>query len=327
MKDIFNILLLTALPASGKSEVRRFLKSLNKEELEKDFHIGKNIQIDDFPYVHMMRRIDEELSKLGKDRIFFHSPEKPFKNPYDWGTLIELINMDWRDLRNSKKYNNTTPGLWLIERIDEAALKAKIEPRLKKLDEDTKRTIANAIDKEAQEILEEKYSYYSDDLSDKTIVIEFARGGAEGSTMPLKEPFGYSYSFSMLDEEILKDAVILYIWVTPEESRRKNQERANPNDPGSILHHGVPIEVMLNDYGCDDMFWLKENSELDNTITVLKNDKKFYVPFAYFDNRVDKTSFLREDFSKWDKNKVEEIRKSIKQATDILYNQKIKIKN
>lgn len=327
MKDIFNIILLTALPASGKSEVRRLLKSLPEDELEKDFHIGKNIQIDDFPYVHMMRRIDEELSKLGKERIFFHSSEKPFKNPYDWGTLIELINMDWRDLKASRRYDDKEPGMWLMERIDEASIKANISPRLDKLDDDTKKTVARAIEKEAREILNEKYSYYTNDFSDKTIVIEFARGGSQGSLMPLKEPFGYAYSFSMLDEEILKDAVILYIWVTPEESRRKNQERANPNDPGSILHHGVPIEVMINDYGCDDMFWLKENSEIEDTITVFKNNKKFHLPFAYFDNRIDKTSFLRDDFSKWDKTKVDEIKKLIKQATDRLYKQKMTLKN
>lgn len=324
MKDTFDIILLTALPASGKSEVRRFLKNIKQDELKRDFHIGKNIQIDDFPYVHMMRRIDDELVKNNKERVFFQSPEKPFKNPYDWGTLIELINMDWRDLITQKRYNDKHPGLWLLERIDNAAKKAGIKPRLLSLDKGVINLISNSIEKESREILEEKYSYYTDDFSDKTIVIEFARGGPQGSNMPLPKPFGYNYSFSMLDDDILKRAVILYIWVTPEESRRKNQERANPNDPGSILHHGVPLEVMLNDYGCDDMFWLVENSEIKNTVTIKKEGKKYHIPFAYFDNRVDKTSFLRSEPQLWDKLKVEEVRTAIKNATDSLYSMFIK---
>lgn len=319
MREIFDVILLIALPASGKSEVRRFLKNLSEDELKRDFHIGKNIQIDDFPYVHMMRRIDDKLAKIGKERVFFHTPEKPFKNPYDWGTLIELINMDWRDLISQKRYTNKHPGLWLLERIDEAGKRVGIEPRLSGLGSDVVDLVSKAIEKEAEDILQEKYSYYTDDFSDKTIIIEFARGGAQGATMPLPEPFGYNYSLAVLDEEILKKAVILYIWVTPEESRRKNQERANPNDPGSILHHGVPLEVMLNDYGCDDIFWLLEKSEIKNTITVKKNDKKYHLPFVYFDNRVDKTSFLRDDPKRWDSSKVAEISALLKESLDKLY--------
>lgn len=326
MKNVFDIILLTALPASGKSEVRRLLKNIDEEELKNEFYIGKNLQLDDFPYVHMMRRIDDELEKLGVERIFFKSSVKPFKNPYDWGTLIELINMDYRDMCQSKKYDDIHPGKWLIDRIETASKKVGIEERLYKLDGKIIDELSQKISNEAKDILDDKYSNYTDDFSNKTIIIEFARGGAQGSSMPLKEPFGYEYSLKMLDEDILRKAVILYIWVTPEESRRKNDERANPNDPGSILHHGVPIDVMLNDYGCDDMFYLVENSELKGTITVNKDGKKIYLPFAYFDNRVDKTSFLREDISKWDKSKVKEIKDALKFATTSLFNM-LKLRN
>src|SRR3989339_1335825 len=98
MEKTFDIVLLLALPASGKSEVRRFLKSMAPEELKKDFHIGENLQLDDFPYVHLMRRADDELLKLGKNRLFFVSGDKPFINPRDWGTLIHLLNEDYYDL-------------------------------------------------------------------------------------------------------------------------------------------------------------------------------------------------------------------------------------
>jgi hypothetical protein len=318
VKNVFDIILLIALPASGKSEVRRLLKNIDENELKRDFHIGKNLQLDDFPYVHMMRRIDDELEKMGTKRIFFQSPTKPFNNPYDWGTLIELINMDYKDMLESKRYD-INPGKWLIDRIEMASKKVGIGERLYKLDKKILDKLSKKISDEAKGILDDKYSNYTNDFSDKTIIIEFARGGKDGSSMPLKEPFGYEYSFKMLDDDILKKAVILYIWVTPEESRRKNQERANPNDPGSILHHGVPIEVMLNDYGCDDIFYLVDKSEKKGSITVEKNGKKFYLPFAYFDNRVDKTSFLRQDVSKWDPAKLKEIKNAIKSACDHLF--------
>jgi hypothetical protein len=318
MKSVFDVILLVALPASGKSEIRKLLKNINENELKRDFHIGKNLQLDDFPYVHMMRRIDDELEKMGIERIFFHSPLKPFKNPYDWGTLTELINMDYKDMLELKKYN-IDPGKWLIDRIETSSKKVGIGERLYKLDKEILDKLSKKISDEAKKILDDKYSNYTNDFSDKTIIIEFARGGKDGSSMPLEEPFGYEYSFKMLDDDILEKAVVLYIWVTPEESRRKNYERANPNDPGSILHHGVPIDVMINDYGCDDIFYLAENSEKKGTITVNKNNKKFHLPFAYFDNRVDKTSFLRDDVSKWDIIKINEVKNALKMATDLLF--------
>jgi len=325
MKKVFDIVLLTALPASGKSEVRKYLANVPADKLADEFHIGQTIQLDDFPYVHMMRRIDDELFAMGKDRIFFHSGDKPFKNPYDWGTLIELINQDYNDLIKSKKYKISSAGEWLMKKIEKAAKKIGIQPRLETLDKDTRKKVAEKIEKEANDILNDKYSSYTDNFEGKTIVIEFARGGAHGSSMPLKEPFGYQYSFSMLDDKILKKSVILYIWVTPEESRRKNEARANPNDPGSILHHGVPIEVMMNDYGCDDMEWLYKNSEIKDTITVSKKGKKYHIPFARFDNRVDKTSFLRDDVSKWPQDKLNAVKDGIKSATDKLYSLMIKV--
>ena len=72
---VFKVVLLQALPASGKSEVRNFMANVEPERLQNEFHIGENLQLDDFPYVHMMRRIDNELQAMGQPRIFYPGEE------------------------------------------------------------------------------------------------------------------------------------------------------------------------------------------------------------------------------------------------------------
>ena len=70
--NLFDIVLLLALPASGKSEIRHFLANVEAERLQKEFHFGATLQLDDFPYVHFMRRIDQECDKLGQKESIFH---------------------------------------------------------------------------------------------------------------------------------------------------------------------------------------------------------------------------------------------------------------
>src|SRR5439155_10257299 len=98
MSRVIDVLLLLALPASGKSEVRRYLAHLTPEQCRDDFHIGPTVQLDDYPCVHMMRRVSQELRARGQDGVFFDSDDQPMKEPRDWGTLVELLNEDYADL-------------------------------------------------------------------------------------------------------------------------------------------------------------------------------------------------------------------------------------
>jgi hypothetical protein len=316
--EILDTILLLALPASGKSEVRRYLAHLLPDTARKDFHMGPTVQLDDFPYVHMMRRIDDELVKLGKKRIFFHAPDRPFQDGRAWGTLIELLNEDHADLVAKRVAKPASAGELLLDRIDAAGKKVGAKASLSGLDGATRRALADALEREAREMLDEKHASYPDSLAGKTLVIEFARGGPDGSAMPLEAPLGYRYSIGRLAPAILEKARILYIWVTPEESRRKNTARTDPNDPGSILHHGVPMEVMMNDYGCDDMDWLEKSAARPGTIPIEAHGKTYHLPIARFDNRVDKTSFIRNEKKTWKREDVLAVHEGLRGALEKL---------
>ncbi len=319
MAETLDTVLLLALPASGKSEVRRYLAELTPEECSRDFHMGPTVQLDDFPYVHMMRRIDDELAAAGKPRVFFQAPDRPFQDTKDWGTLIQLINEDHQDLVARKQHRPESAALLLMERLDEAGARCGLPRRLAALDEGTRTGVARKVEDEATKMLQEKHAGYPEDLQGKTLVIEFARGGPQGSSFPLPGEYGYRYSLAQLSPAILERACILYVWVTPEESRRKNEARTDPNDPGSILHHGVPIAVMLGDYGCDDLEYLEGRTEKPGTVTVEAHGRKFHLPVGRFDNRVDKTSFIRNDKSDWKPEEVQAVHQGLKGALDTLH--------
>lgn len=318
MPQILDTLLLTALPASGKSEVRRYLASLSEVECRDTFHLGPTVQLDDFPYVHMMRRIDQELERMDVEPIFFAAQDKPFKDGIEWGTLIELINEDYRDLRHKTIAKPASAAKLLLERFERARLTVGGREKLNKFDSSVRDRLCDQLESEARSLLDEKHANYPDTLEGKTVVIEFARGGKQGSTFPLKAPYGYGYSFSCLSDEILARASILYIWVTPEESRRKNEARTDPNDPGSILHHGVPHEVMIQEYGCDDMEFLMQSSGAPGRVTVTARGKTYSLPIGRFDNRVDKTSFIREEPRRWKQEDLAALSQGLKVAFDTL---------
>jgi len=310
--------ILIALPASGKSEVRRYLSSLSEEQCREEFGIGPTVQLDDFPYVHLMRRTDEVLADLGAETLFFPASDNPFRNPIDWGTLIQLLNQDYVTLHGNDYPDVPSAAYHLFDRVDAARAACGGEQPYRALPAAVRGELARALEPEARDLYDKLAAGRPESLEGKTIVIEFARGGPDGSDMPLPAPYGYAYSLSQLSAEILGRSSLLYVWVTPEESRRKNTERTDPDDPGSILHHGVPMAVMLGDYGCDDVDHLLGQSGKPDTVTIEAHGRSFDLPLGRFDNRVDKTSFIRKEPADWSEDEVAGIHQGLKAAFDCL---------
>jgi hypothetical protein len=109
--------------------------------------------------------------------------------------------------------------------------------------------------------------------ADKTTLIEFARGGDNG----ISEALGF------LHDDVLRNASLLYIKVSYEESVRKNRRRARPGEEHSILHHSLPDEKMDFYYKTND--WEKLAAKDLNYIDV----KGFKIPYAVFENEPEKT--------------------------------------
>ena len=126
-EKVLPILIFAALPASGKSETRRYLKSLSKEENKKIRLGDTSTQVDDYPYVDAMKKIDNACLKTLNQTIFFDSKTENFFCGYDWGTLVYLINDDYLDIiecnpKIPSKYEKD-PVTWLFNRFDVASVK------------------------------------------------------------------------------------------------------------------------------------------------------------------------------------------------------------
>lgn len=326
MSQLLDTILLFSLPASGKSEVRRYLASLTPDQCRNDFHMGPTLQLDDYPYVHLMHRIDDELKANGLDYAYYHGPNRPFRDNWTWAVLIELLNEDYADLMAGRQVVVPSAAQHLMDRLDAAHAKVGLAQPMGELPHRLRLKVAAALEAECRAELDALNRQNAQDKAGKTLVIEAARGGANGSAFPLTPPHGYETAFQTLAPAILERAAVLYVWVDPAESRRKNIERGRPDGQGSILHHSVPMEVMLGQYGCDDMAWLLEQSDRPGTIRVERivpegdryAAKVYHLPVARFDNRRDLTTFVREERSLWKAEDVKAIHGGLKAAFDQL---------
>jgi len=111
--------------------------------------------------------------------------------------------------------------------------------------------------------------------TDYTALIEFSRGSEHG---------GYREAFQHLPIDLLKNASIIYIHVSYEESLRKNRRRFNPDKPDSILEHSLPDEKLERLYKEDDWFQLVSSNPQYLEL------KGIQVPYAIFENEDDVTT-------------------------------------
>lgn len=316
---MIDILLLLGLPASGKSEVRRYLASLDPARAAADLQLGAQVHLDDYPYVHLMRRISQQLRRQGAHPVFFATDAEPMIEPGDWLTLTALLNKGYAALAEPPA---TVPeghaARVLLDRLDQARAAAGLPAAFSALPPGDRSALEAALEEEAAALLDSLTRARPETLAGRTVVIELSRGAGPGMRPPLPAPWGYAHSLAVLSPEILTRAACLYVWVTPAESRRRNQERALPGGEGSILHHGVPERVMRHNYARDDLAWLIDHSDRSGHVTLVAHGRRFQIPAVRFDNRVDRTSFLRADPTLWPPGQVEDLRRRLTAAFDLL---------
>ena len=103
-KKTFDILLLIARPAAGKSEIIDYLKRTPLEKRIDRFHIGQFDEIDDFPMLWTWFEEDALLEKMGQPRLYTDQ-EGYFLHNSLWDLLIERIGLEYeKKLRNIPDY-------------------------------------------------------------------------------------------------------------------------------------------------------------------------------------------------------------------------------
>jgi len=118
-KSIFDVLILTGRPASGKSEIIHFLTHLSPNQRSR-YHIDQLDVMDDFPMLWNWFEEDDLLSKkFGRPRL--HSDERGYFLHEDlWHLLIERLSLDYAKLvRDNSDYHNNHTALIEFSRGNE----------------------------------------------------------------------------------------------------------------------------------------------------------------------------------------------------------------
>jgi hypothetical protein len=96
-QNTFDILLIIARPAAGKSEIIAHLKNTPVDERIKQYHIGEFVELDDFPMLWTWFEEDDILTRLGHPRM--HTDQDGhFLYLYQWDLLIERINLEYEKI-------------------------------------------------------------------------------------------------------------------------------------------------------------------------------------------------------------------------------------
>jgi hypothetical protein len=96
--DAFDILILIARPAAGKSEIIHYLRNTPVEERTRRFHIGAFTEIDDFPMLWAWFEEDRLLETVFHQPRLHTTPDEYFKDDVLWHLLIERISLDYAKL-------------------------------------------------------------------------------------------------------------------------------------------------------------------------------------------------------------------------------------
>ncbi len=109
--ETFDILLLIARPAAGKSEIIDHLKKTRSDVRIQRYRIGNFDEIDDFPILWRWFEEDAILAKLGHPRLYTDE-DGYFLYTYLWDLLIELISLDYaKKLRDDPDYHDTKTAI------------------------------------------------------------------------------------------------------------------------------------------------------------------------------------------------------------------------
>lgn len=215
-KSTFDILVLNARPAAGKSEVIDYLKRCSIEERQNRFKIAEFEEIDDFPMLWTWFEEDDILQKMGLPRL--HSDEQGyFKGDHLWHLLIRRMCFEYQ----------------------------------------------------------KKVTRIPDYHQTFTTIFEFSRGSEHG---------GYREAYQHLSKDVVDRMAILYLDVSFSESLRKNRARFNPNEPDSILEHGLPDKKLERLYRDVDWHELAKDDPAYLSIRGVK------VPYVIFENEDDVTT-------------------------------------
>ena len=91
MQDNFEVILLIARPAAGKSEVIDYLKKTPLVERMERFNVAELAEFDDFLYIWEWFEEDDFLQKNGKERLHT-KPDYYFKDEFAWHVCIQKIS-------------------------------------------------------------------------------------------------------------------------------------------------------------------------------------------------------------------------------------------
>ena len=105
----------------GKSEVRTYMASLTEEQCRRDFGMGPTLQLDDYPYVHLMHCIDDELQAARLARCLLPRRQPALPRQLDVGGSDRAAQReDYAHLITGSRMKRRAPPSFLFDRLDAA---------------------------------------------------------------------------------------------------------------------------------------------------------------------------------------------------------------